>query len=193
MSPVLLRGSAHASLASPRSYEKIRGRGSCGSASFDETDRFSVSLNVDQRKAHRMAMHLFSTPVECHHCGTVVEDPTVDKCPNCGQLLKERRTPGRLAGVERRYTNIRFLLSFIRFLAVITAGVGILSFMFADDNVLWTIRLFSMVGALVVASALLVIAALFDVGLDMEENTRASFRVQQQILEELQQGAKKQA
>lgn len=136
-----------------------------------------------------MAIHLFSTPVECTHCGTVVDDPTVDKCPQCGHLLKERRTPGRLAGVERRYGNIRFLLGFIRLLAVITAGVGILVFIFTDDSVPWSMRLLTMIGALVVASALLVIAALFDLGLDMEENTRASFRVQQLILEELQDGA----
>jgi predicted RNA-binding Zn-ribbon protein involved in translation (DUF1610 family) len=140
-----------------------------------------------------MAMHLFSTPVECTHCGTVVDDPTVDKCPQCGHLLKERRTPGRLAGVERRYRNIRFLLGFIRFLAVITAGVGILIFLFSDESVPWTGRLLSMFGALIVASALLVIAALFDLALDMEENTRASFKVQQLILEELQDEARREA
>jgi predicted RNA-binding Zn-ribbon protein involved in translation (DUF1610 family) len=141
-----------------------------------------------------MAIHLFSTPVECTHCGTVVDDPTVDKCPQCGHLLKERRTPGRLAGVERRYRNVRFLLGFIRFLAVITAGVGFLIFIFADESVPWTGRLLSMFGALIVASALLVIASLFDMALDMEENTRASFRVQQLILEELQEhGSRKEA
>ncbi len=140
-----------------------------------------------------MAIHLFSTPVECTHCGTVVDDPTVDKCPQCGHLLTERRTPGRLAGVERRYRNIRFLLGFIRFLAVITAGVGILIFLFSDDTVPWMWRLLSMFGALIVASALLVIAALFDLALDMEENTRASFKVQQMILEELHTGSRREA
>jgi predicted RNA-binding Zn-ribbon protein involved in translation (DUF1610 family) len=133
-----------------------------------------------------MAMHLFSTPVECTSCGTVVDDPTVDKCPQCGNLLRERRTPGRLAGVERRYRNIRFLLGFIRFLAVITAGVGFLLFMFAEDATPWTVRLLSLFGGMIVASALFVIASLFDLALDMEENTRAAFRVQQQILAELQ-------
>ena len=49
-------------------------------------------------------------------------------------------TPGRLAGVERRYSNIRFLLSFVRFLAVITAGVGVLIFIFSDASVPWTMR-----------------------------------------------------
>jgi predicted RNA-binding Zn-ribbon protein involved in translation (DUF1610 family) len=138
-----------------------------------------------------MAMHLFSTPTECTNCGTVVDDPTVDKCPKCGHLLKERRTPGRLAGVERRYSNIRFLLGFIRFLAVGTAGMGILVFLFTDDTVPWAWRLLSMFAALIVASALLVIAALFDLGLDMEENTRASFKVQQMILEELHTGSRR--
>lgn len=133
-----------------------------------------------------MAMHLFSTPVECTNCGNVVDDPTVDKCPECGHLLKERRTPGRLAGVERRYKNIRFLLGFIRFLAVITAGVGILVFLFGDESLLWTVRMLSMFAAFIVASALFVIASLFDLALDMEENTRAAFKVQQLILAELQ-------
>lgn len=133
-----------------------------------------------------MAMHLFSTPVECTHCGTVVDDPTVDRCPNCNHLLKERRTPGRLAGVERRYSNIRFLLSFVRFLAVITAGVGVLIFIFSDASVPWTMRLITLFGAVIVASALLVVAALFDLALDVEENTRAAFRLQQLILEEMQ-------
>lgn len=135
-----------------------------------------------------MAMHLFSTPVECTHCGTVVDDPTVDKCPGCGELLKERRTPGRLAGVERRYRNIRFLLGFIRFLGVITAGIGVLVFLFADDAVPWALRLLSMLGGVLIASGLFVIAGLIDLALDMEENTRAAFRVQQLILEELQEG-----
>jgi predicted RNA-binding Zn-ribbon protein involved in translation (DUF1610 family) len=133
-----------------------------------------------------MAMHLFSTPVECTNCGTVVDDPTADRCPKCGNLLKERRTPGRLAGVERRYGNIRFLLGFVRFLAVITAGVGILVFIFADESVPWTMRLITMFGAAILASGLLVVVALFDLTLDMEENTRAAFRVQQLILEEMQ-------
>lgn len=133
-----------------------------------------------------MAMHLFSTPVECTNCGTVVDDPTVDRCPKCDQLLKERRTPGRLAGVERRYANIRFLLGFVRFLAVVTSGVGVLVFIFADDSVPWAMRLITMFGALIVASALLVVVALFDLALDMEENTRAAFRLQQLILEEMQ-------
>lgn len=133
-----------------------------------------------------MAMHLFSTPVECTHCGTVVDDPTVDKCPTCGELLKERRHPGRLAGVERRYGNLRFLLGFLRFLGVIILLVGILLFIFGDETVPWTIRLTSGLAAVVIAVSMFVIAAFFDVALDIEENTRATFRIQQLLLERVQ-------
>lgn len=133
-----------------------------------------------------MSMHLFATPVECHNCGTVVDDPTIDKCPNCGALLKERRTPGRLAGVERKYGNIRFLLGLLRFLAIAMLLVGALVFLFSDESVPWTMRILSGLGALLLAVGLLVIAALFEVALDIEENTRASFRVQQMALETMQ-------
>lgn len=132
-----------------------------------------------------MSMHLFSTPVECTHCGTVVDDPTVDKCPQCSALLKERRTPGRLAGVERRYGNIRFLLGFLRFLGIITIVVGALLLLFSDASVPWTVRLATAMGALLLAVGLFVIASLFEVALDLEENTRAAFRLQQQILDAL--------
>lgn len=133
-----------------------------------------------------MAIHLFSMPVQCTHCGTVVDDPKVDKCPNCGNLLRERRTPSRLAGVERRYGQLRFLLSFLRFLGVITVLVGALLFIFSDDSTPWEVRLITMLGAVLIAVTLFVVAALLDVALDLEENTRATFRVQQMILEELQ-------
>lgn len=133
-----------------------------------------------------MAMHLFSTPVECTNCGTVVDDPTVDRCPSCDRLLKERRTPGRLAGVERRYGNIRFLLGFLRFLAVITLLVGLLMFLFVEEAIPWTSRIMIALGGLLVAAGLFVIAALFEVALDVEENTRATFKVQQLILNALE-------
>lgn len=133
-----------------------------------------------------MAMHLFSTPTECPHCGTVVDDPTLDKCPNCSALLKERRTPSRLAGVPRRYGQLRVLLGGLRFLGIVTLSVGILLFLFAEDSVPWALRLLSALGAALLAASLFVVAALFDVALDVEENTRATFRLQQMILEELQ-------
>ncbi len=133
-----------------------------------------------------MAIHLFSTPVECTQCGTVVDDPTVDKCPECDTLLRERRTPGRLAGVERRYGNLRLLLGLLRFLAIVTVLVGVLVFLFGDASLPWTTRLLTVLGTVLVACGLFVIAALFDVALDVEENTRASFRVQQMVLEALQ-------
>ena len=136
-----------------------------------------------------MAMHLFSTPVECTHCGTTVDDPTVDHCPQCGELLKERRTPGRIAGVERRYGNLRFLLGFLRFLGVTTALIGVLIFLFGPegDATPWTVRLLILVGTLLVAPAMFAVAALFAVALDIEENTRASFRLHQLVLEQMQE------
>lgn len=134
-------------------------------------------------------MHLFATPTECTHCGTVVDDPTVDKCPSCGSLLKERRTPGRLAGVERKYGNIRFLLGFLRFLAIIALLVGALVFLFSDDSVDWTVRLITALGTVGFSAALLVVAALFEVALDIEENTRATFKVQQLLLQGVERKA----
>ena len=133
-----------------------------------------------------MAMHLFSTPVQCTNCGTSVDDPMVDKCPKCGNLLKEKRSPGRLAGVERRYGQLRVLLSLLRFLGVITIAVGLLLFAFGDESTPWPVRLVSLLATILLAVGLFVVAALIEVALDVEENTRSTFRVQQQILESLQ-------
>ncbi|HET8656847.1 MAG TPA: zinc ribbon domain-containing protein [Longimicrobiaceae bacterium] len=133
-----------------------------------------------------MPIHLFSTPVECTHCGAVVEDPTVDKCPNCGALLKERRTPSRLAGVPRRYGQLRFLIGLLRFLGVIVIALAVLVFLFSGDTVPWATRGGVLVGAVLTAAGLWVVAGLIDVALDVEENTRASFREQQLILEALE-------
>jgi hypothetical protein len=132
-----------------------------------------------------MAMHLFSTPVQCTHCGTVVDDPMVDKCPKCGNLLKERRTPSRLAGVERRYGQLRLLLGLLRFLGVITIAVGLMLFAFGDAQP-WPLRLLNLLYTVLLAVGLFVVAALIDVALDVEENTRSTFRIQQLILESLQ-------
>lgn len=134
-----------------------------------------------------MAMHLFATPVQCTNCGTVVDDPTLDKCPKCGNLLKERRTPSRVAGVPRRYGQLRVLLGVLRFLGVITAAVGLLAFFYNDDAVPWMARGASLLVSALLAAGLFVVAALIDVALDLEENTRAAFRLQQLILEELQE------
>ena len=130
-----------------------------------------------------MAIHLFSTPVECTQCGTVVDDPTADKCPNCGNLLKERRTPSRLAGVPRRYGQLRFLLGTLRFLGVVVIAVGALLFLFGDDGL--TVRLWSLLGSVLIAVGMFVIAAFIEIMLDVEENTRASFRLQQLMLAEM--------
>ena len=134
-----------------------------------------------------MAMHLFATPVQCTNCGTVVDDPTLDKCPKCGNLLKERRTPSRLAGVPRRYGQLRLLLGVLRFLGVTTVAVGLLVFFYNDDAVPWMARGASLLVSALLAAGIFVVAALIDVALDLEENTRAAFRLQQLILEELQE------
>jgi uncharacterized paraquat-inducible protein A len=134
-----------------------------------------------------MAMHLFSTPVECHNCGEVVDDPRVDKCPKCGALLQERRTPSRLAGVEKRYGNLRVILGSLRFLGVIVALVGILLFFFGigEEGMAWTTNLLIMLATLLLAAAAFSVSSFFEVALDIEENTRASFKVQRLILEQL--------
>jgi hypothetical protein len=128
-----------------------------------------------------MAMHLFSTPVQCTQCGTVVDDPTLDKCPTCHALLKERRTPSRIAGVPRRYGQLRFLLGLLRFLAVVMFMLGVLLFLFSDEELVGA-RGGSLLGGIVLAVGLLVVAGIIDVLLDIEENTRSTFRLQQRIL-----------
>jgi predicted RNA-binding Zn-ribbon protein involved in translation (DUF1610 family) len=132
-----------------------------------------------------MSLHLFSTPVECTHCGTVVDDPKVDRCPNCGELLKERRRPSRLAGVEKRYGNLRVLLGTLRFLGVVIVLVGLLAFFFTlgEPMVPLPARLSILLGSILLATGIFTVVALFDVALDIEENTRASFRLQQMLLE----------
>ncbi|MDB4950323.1 MAG: hypothetical protein JWM27_2972 [Gemmatimonadetes bacterium] len=138
-----------------------------------------------------MSLHLFATPVECTQCGTVVDDPKLDRCPKCGALLTERRTPGRLAGVERRYSNLRFLLGFLRFLGVITILVGVLIFVssMGNDRTSYAQGLGALLGTVVAAVAMFSVAAFFELAIDVEENTRASFRVQQQLLELTHAGA----
>lgn len=132
-----------------------------------------------------MALHLFPTPVECKKCGSIVDDPTVDHCPNCGELLKERRTPSRLAGVERRYDNFRLLLSFLRFLGIIMGVTGILVFFFAEGSLSLAWRSLAMAGSIVAGVGFLLIAATLEIFADLEENSRATFRVLQSILDQM--------
>ena len=132
-----------------------------------------------------MALHLFPVPVQCQECGTVVKDPAADHCPNCGALLTERRTPSRLAGVERKYENFRLLLGFVRFLGVITGLVGILVFFFAEGTFDLAGRALTMLGALILGTAFFLVAAMIEVIVDLEENSRATFRVLQSIVERL--------
>ena len=138
-----------------------------------------------------MALHLFSTPVQCTQCGTVVDDPVKDRCPGCGSLLKERRAPRRLAGVEERYRSLRLLLAALRFLAVMVLLIGAMAFIgsLGDPNRGAFDGITTLLGAFVLTVGLFAMAAFFDMAMDLEENTRATFRLQQMILEELQEGA----
>ena len=140
---------------------------------------------------HDMALHLFSTPVQCTQCGTVVDDPVQDRCPKCGAILKERRAPRRLAGVEERYRSMRVLLAALRFLALMVLLIGGLAVFgsLGDPNTSGLQGIGILLSAFVVAVALFAMAAFFDLAMDLEENTRATFRLQQMILEELQEGA----
>jgi len=137
-----------------------------------------------------MSLHLFSTPVQCTQCGTTVEDPSVERCPNCGSRLKERRAPRRLAGVEQRYGSLRVLLGIMRFIGVIVFAIGALIFF----SSLGTSRTSAQqsgalfVGGVLVAVVFLAAAGLFELLIDVEENTRSSFKLQQMILEELAEG-----
>ena len=137
-----------------------------------------------------MSLHLFSTPVQCTQCGTTVEDPSVQSCPNCGARLKERRAPRRLAGVEQRYGSLRVLLGIMRFLGVIVFAIGALIFFSSlgdsRSSASQTGGLF--VGSILVAVVFLAAAGLFELLIDVEENTRSSFKLQQMILEELAEG-----
>ena len=137
-----------------------------------------------------MAMHLFSTPVECTQCGTVVSDPTVDRCPNCSALLRERRTPHRVAGVEQRYGSLRILLSVLRFFGIITVAVGLLVFFLGTGSGTGELPpmagLSILLGSILSAISLFAVEAMFRVLIDIEENTRASFRVQQMLLDAAQ-------
>jgi DNA-directed RNA polymerase subunit RPC12/RpoP len=137
-----------------------------------------------------MSLHLFSTPVQCTQCGTTVEDPSVERCPNCGSRLKERRAPRRLAGVEQRYGSLRVLLGIMRFLGVIVFAIGALIFVSSlgtsRSSASQTGGLF--VGSILIAVVFLAAAGLFELLIDVEENTRSSFKLQQMILEELAEG-----
>jgi hypothetical protein len=137
-----------------------------------------------------MSLHLFSTPVQCTRCGTVVDDPTVDKCPTCGNLLKERRAPRRLAGVETRYGGLRTLLGVLRFLGVLVLLLGGLVFFstLGDDGLSGTQNALIFVSSIVVAVLMFAAAGAFVLMMDIEENTRSSFRMQQRMLETMDAG-----
>jgi predicted RNA-binding Zn-ribbon protein involved in translation (DUF1610 family) len=132
-----------------------------------------------------MSLHLFSTPVQCTQCGTTVDDPTVDRCPKCGALLKERRAPRRLAGVDERYGSLRVLLGIMRFLGIMVLLVGGLIFFssLGEDRGTATQSTLLLLGSVVVSVALFAVAGMFELLMDVEENTRSSFRLQQMMME----------
>ena len=134
-----------------------------------------------------MSLHLFSTPVQCTQCGTTVDDPSVERCPNCGARLKERRAPRRLAGVEQRYGSLRVLLGIMRFLGVIVFAIGALIFLSSLGTSSTSVQQSGalLVGGILIAVVFLAAAGLFELLIDVEENTRSSFKLQQMILEEL--------
>ncbi len=135
-----------------------------------------------------MALHLFPTPVECKKCGTIVDDPSADHCPSCGTLLMERRTPSRIAGVERKYENFRLLLAVLRFIGIITILVGVLFFFFVDAALSLPWRLLAMTGSIVMGVVFMLVAATIGIMADLEENSRAIFHVLQSILEAVRAG-----
>lgn len=132
-----------------------------------------------------MSLNLFPTPVECPECGFVSDDPASDRCPKCGALLMERRNPSRLAGVERKYRSLRILLPALRFLGAVAALTGLLVFIFADDGWGLLARLLSLFIGILVGAGLFVTSTLIQVIADLEENSRASFSVQNALLERL--------
>lgn len=138
-----------------------------------------------------MSLHLFSTPVQCTRCGTVVDDPTVDKCPTCGNLLKERRAPRRLAGVETRYGSLRVLLGVLRFMGVLVVLLGVLVLFstLGEDGLSQLEGAQMFVASILVAVAMFALAGLFVLMMDIEENTRSSFRMQQRMLEQMEHGS----
>jgi RsiW-degrading membrane proteinase PrsW (M82 family) len=101
-------------------------------------------------------------------------------------LLRERRTPARLAGVERRYGGLRVLVGLFRLLGATVVVVGLLMFVFGLGQAPPPVQLGVLLGSLVLGVVLLAAASVVHVVLDIEENTRASFRVQQQLLERLE-------
>ena len=81
------------------------------------------------------------------------------------------------------------MIGLLRLLGGITIVLALLLFLFSDEATVWTTRLLILVGGIVLAAGLVVLAAVIDVAIDVEENTRSAFRVQQLILEELQERA----
>ena len=65
---------------------------------------------------------VFTCIAGCH--GEYDLEQPLYRCPKCGAILKERRAPRRLAGVEERYRSMRILLAALRFLALMVLLIG---------------------------------------------------------------------
>jgi len=79
---------------------------------------------------------------------------------------------------------LRFLLGTLRFLGVIVIAIGLLTFILGEEDTM--ARLTSLLAAALITAGLFVVAAFMEIMLDVEENTRASFRLQQLLLEAVQ-------
>ena len=63
--------------------------------------------------------------------------------------------------------------------------LALLVFLFSPESTPWSTRGLVLLGGILLAAGLFVVSGVIEVALDVEENTRATFRVQQLILEEL--------
>jgi hypothetical protein len=91
--------------------------------------------------------------------------------------------------VEERHASFKLLLGAMRFLGIIVLMVGGLIFFSGLGNgrtsAAQTTAL--LMASIVICVVLFAAAGLFDLLIDVEENTRSSFRLQQQMLEEMRQ------
>jgi hypothetical protein len=87
--------------------------------------------------------------------------------------------------VDERYGSLRVLLGIMRFLGIMVLLVGGLIFFssLGEDRTTATQSTLLLLGAVVVSVALFAVAGMFELLMDVEENTRSSFRLQQMTLE----------
>src|SRR5262249_50780740 len=105
--------------------------------------------------------------------------------PSAAPPWKTPRWSGAPTATQR-YGSFRVLLGVMRFLGVIVLLIGALVFFsgLGDSRASASQSTALLVGAVVIAVVLFAAAGLFELLIDVEENTRSSFRLQQLILEE---------